>query len=532
MQPRRNQRTIGWMMGWRFVALVGAFFVFGDDRVWAQSRGSASGAKSERVSPRATAPRMPSQASPGGVAPAQRAPNYSRPAPSRVQSARVQTTPRIKSAPRTSPPVGRPSMVPSTPSVRPSVVPTSPNRGSAVAPSSPMVRPTMPTRTITPPRAPSSTVSPITRPNGQQPSRFVDRAGESRPSRGFAAGPRPSKPPVGDGGRPGSGVAAWQNLNPGERTPAALEGSNTIGWLATPLTRTYPHRQELGYSGGQRIAPYRSYPVTRGYAQYARGDKWGYRDGYRPCYRPAYRRCYDSYPFHGVYYPWRYLGYAPWYGYTSPYTTTETVYVYGDYVTGTSGIATQPYPTTTVPQIPVEAPAYVEPAPAGTEERGEESFREPALVTEGREAFGEGRYGDARDALLRAILGDSRDGYAKLLYALAAMAEGDYEDAAAALRGAMSDAGDLITDPIDVRTFYRDPGEFDGHLARLREATQFAGPVLTPIDADDARLLLGYLYFASARPTAAREVFDELLMRDFNDELVQRLREAAIRVGK
>ncbi len=474
------------------------------------SRPAASRASSPRPSaPRASVSSRPSRPS----APS----NLSRGGMSRVQSA-----PRVKAGAPSSSGPSRPRVSPAPSAPVRQAAPSSPSysRPSAVRPQ------------------PTSVNRPPTVSNTSRAPRSPDRV--NAPSRGPGVGPGKGEPA---GNRNSTIVDALRPGNrPGERTPAAIEGRNTIGWLATPLRRPYTDRNDSGYRSLRSSGPSRSYEVPRGYAYFNADrrcdERPAYRRGYRSCYRQcgpvsAYRRCYGNYPYYNsFYYPLGYSSYYPGYYYPSTYYPDTSINVYGDYIADDPESTSIPYsapPTQTqpsVPYIPEERAPEIQPSP----ESG--AVTEPPLVAKGRQAFASGRYEEARDVLLRFILTDDRDGYAKLLYALSSVALGELDEGAAALRGALTDAQDLASDPLDLRELYSEPSDLDRHMNQLREALSVAGPLTEPSETDDARFLLGYLLFASARPGEAREIFDELLVRHSEDELLKILRDAAVRVAK
>ncbi len=146
------------------------------------------------------------------------------------------------------------------------------------------------------------------------------------------------------------------------------------------------------------------------------------------------------------------------------------------------------------------------------------------LVGQGNAAFVGGRYAEARRLYISAVLLDERDGHAKLLYAFANFAVGDHSVAGVALRRALLTTSSLIEYPPDVRLLYPNHSIFESHLDGL------ARSVASQQDNYPAKLLLGYLYFASGDAALAAGVFSELVKKDPDDNVVSLLRDAATRL--
>lgn len=148
------------------------------------------------------------------------------------------------------------------------------------------------------------------------------------------------------------------------------------------------------------------------------------------------------------------------------------------------------------------------------------------ILGEGNLAFSEGRYEDARRVYVRAMLIDERDGYAKMLYAWANFALGDYQLAATAIRRALLTSPDLVRYPIDIRLHYRDLVALEGQVGALQ-----AHVAANPSDRE-AGLLLGYLFYSIGDLPRGMAAFNDLAAGDATDPTVTALREAAATAAK
>jgi tetratricopeptide (TPR) repeat protein len=154
---------------------------------------------------------------------------------------------------------------------------------------------------------------------------------------------------------------------------------------------------------------------------------------------------------------------------------------------------------------------------------------EPTDVTwvgKGNTAFLDGQYEEARRCYISAVMADERDGYAKFLYAVANFAVGDFEVAGVAMRRALLTTADLIEYPVDIRSLYSDRMVLDAQFETL------TGLVADHPDHRDARLLLGYLYYASGDPSRALAVLESVAASDGEDEVLALVRDAAVRVSQ
>jgi tetratricopeptide (TPR) repeat protein len=241
----------------------------------------------------------------------------------------------------------------------------------------------------------------------------------------------------------------------------------------------------------------------------------------RPCY-PRTRSCYVSYPrcySNSLYYAWPSFGY--WGGYTTYEPTVivrETVPYYVEVPVSTESVVTGDYPATVIREAPVvEATPDSEATPPAN----------AAILDEANRLFADGRYSEAREQYLRIVLADGNDGVAKLAYGLSSLALGEFQTAAAAVRGALAATPDLVGNPIDIRGFYREPETFERHVDSVRvHLIRTEADGLTD-DAREAGLLLAFLFFASAQAELAETTLAELAGRNPGDSLIHSLLEAA-----
>ena len=253
---------------------------------------------------------------------------------------------------------------------------------------------------------------------------------------------------------------------------------------------------------------------------YVAGGLYNYADrlyGRRFCPPYGYGHYYHNY--RPIYYPGsRYYTTFYGYSYASVYLAAPyVVQVYDDSPTYVaSSYAQEPIPTTVVQEPPP-------PAPADSYQPLTPQQQPPTAVVEGNAAFAAGRFDEARRLYVRAVLADERDGYAKMLYAWANFALGDYPVAAASIRRSLLTTNDLIDYPMDLRTLYSDPTLLEGQTEAL---VQF---VRDHPDDREAELVLGYLYYSVGQAERAASVFTGLAGADQNDTLSSLLRDAAVR---
>ena len=149
-----------------------------------------------------------------------------------------------------------------------------------------------------------------------------------------------------------------------------------------------------------------------------------------------------------------------------------------------------------------------------------------SVIQQGTVAFAAGDYPTAQRLFLEAVMADERDGYAKLLHAVASFALGDFELAGLTARRALHTSEILIYQPPDLRALYNDAETFRAHLKAL------SAYVHQHAAEGNAKFLLGYVYYATAQPEDAAGLFSELSGTDENDSLAKRMYETASSVEK
>lgn len=145
-----------------------------------------------------------------------------------------------------------------------------------------------------------------------------------------------------------------------------------------------------------------------------------------------------------------------------------------------------------------------------------------SFLQQGDAVFKQGRYDEARRLYTRALLADESDPAARLSYAYAHFALGRCTIAAMALRRALAGDPGLMDTPPDPRMAYGVGGEFEKHLAALREHV-----VLAPEDTE-AILLLVYVAHAIGQTELALGQLDRVLAADDADTLAYVLRDAIL----
>lgn len=267
---------------------------------------------------------------------------------------------------------------------------------------------------------------------------------------------------------------------------------------------------------------------------------------YRP-YRPHYNAGHYYHGYRPIYYPgcgW----YSPWYGYgygvgfglgfgysyASVYSSEPyVVHVYDDEPTVYYHEQTQEVEPTNATYesnevTPLAAPstggAY--PAPDGESYQPLPATQPNSLVGDGNAAFTAGRYEDARRLYTRAVMADERDGYVKMLLGWASFAVGDFDGAAAAIRRALLTTDDLVTYPMDVRTFYPDAAVLNQQIDALAQHSQ------SRPDDREAEFVLAYLYYSVGQAERSASMLTGLVNRDRNDTLAATVRDAAVRAAQ
>jgi tetratricopeptide (TPR) repeat protein len=190
---------------------------------------------------------------------------------------------------------------------------------------------------------------------------------------------------------------------------------------------------------------------------------------------------------------------------------------------GTPGVTSAP-PTIGMP--PTAPPASAPPASQQPAPQGEAPVKQPdqrvlAAVGQGNEHFGAGRYAEARKAYGEAMGIDDTDGVAMLLFGLASFAEGDFATAGTVTMKALDATPDLIYYPFNIKALYRNSTKFQEHVNALARRVDS-----DPGD-DQARFLLGYMWYASGDAQNAKVVFESLAASKPSEELYPALRDAA-----
>ncbi len=134
----------------------------------------------------------------------------------------------------------------------------------------------------------------------------------------------------------------------------------------------------------------------------------------------------------------------------------------------------------------------------------------------GLAAFADGRYTEAADGFLLAARLNQGDPASRIHAAQALFAQGLDAEAVAILRRAIELEPRIIHLPLDLRSDYGTPADFELHVAALTERA--ADP-----DDFDAAVLLGYVRLFSGRGSAAMEPLARAASLRPDDLLVQRL---------
>ena len=301
------------------------------------------------------------------------------------------------------------------------------------------------------------------------------------------------------------------------------------------------HRGSRGYSRGYGRYGNRHYDghgyYSRHYRPYGLGH---YYRGYSPIYWPHYGYYYRTpswgYTYASVYY------YEPYVASIYDDTVYYVVRDYDEYPESTTYIIDGGSTTYTSAGPSEQAPVSTYAGQAQPSQyRGavEQPVEQPGeqyaplegsswgpVLGEGNAAFASGRYEDARRLYVQAVFADERDGYAKMLYAWANFALGDFEVAATAVRRALLTSPDLMEFPIDVRTLYLDRLVFEFHVSELARHT-----VANP-EGSDAVFLLSYLYYSVGEPGRAAVHLAALSHTAPTDTLVGLLYDATVRADR
>ncbi len=254
------------------------------------------------------------------------------------------------------------------------------------------------------------------------------------------------------------------------------------------------------------------------------GFGYGYLSAYYPTYGyywPGYHRTsyysllggYDRYPVTYSYYD------------TDSYYAdgvADVVYAQPDALEGQDDLR----PAGQSPEVLAES------YPTAAEPPGAPSSGLDAALQEGHAAFAAGRYEDARRWYVRALLEDTHDGRTKLLYGVANFATGDYEVAATALGSALMETPELIDEPVDLRSLYRDDHALRLHLDELEGSLSAGIRTGSSFATGPGALLLGYLRLAAGEPELALAALDRMIATDSAGALGSLLRDVAYRASR
>lgn len=239
-------------------------------------------------------------------------------------------------------------------------------------------------------------------------------------------------------------------------------------------------------------------------------------DCYRPYYYGGFCRPYTTgyyTPYVGFYDYWPVGGYN--YGYWPSDSYVENNYYYdNDDSYASDGYVDSSASTgsTSVPTVP-----GVNSAPA----RVHELYRE-----RGERFFLEGRFDDARQTFVLAMLDAPDDAELLILYAYSQFATGEYRLAASTLDRALRLDPTLIDSPVDVLRLYGNADEFGVHVDRLDS-------YLSRLSNDyDSQVLAGYVRYAAGAPDAAIPFFSTVAGARSNAIVAVLLRDAAIRAQR
>ena len=257
--------------------------------------------------------------------------------------------------------------------------------------------------------------------------------------------------------------------------------------------------------------------------------------GYRSYYHPYhyYGSFYRPYYYHGYYRPYSYRYYAPYsdYGYDglgySSYAPGYNVYENNnyyysdnddDYDDGGGSARGGEY-------VPRDSSSYVPDGGSGARRQAPVAVG-GAYRELGEQNYYQGRYEDARRNFVRAMLDAPNDAELMVLYGFAHFAEGDYRLASSSLERALRQDPSLIDSPLDLSRLYSDP-------ARLTEQIRRLDDYLSRVSRDDgARLVAGYVRYASGKPAEAEPYFAAVISGRPDATLALLLRDAAIRAQR
>jgi hypothetical protein len=158
------------------------------------------------------------------------------------------------------------------------------------------------------------------------------------------------------------------------------------------------------------------------------------------------------------------------------------------------------------PLLPPPPPGLLRPQPAANPPAAKRSdpARSEQLTTVGDRLFRAGNSKKAKERYEQAARAAPDLALPRLRLALAAVARGNYGEAAARLREAETAQPGWIINATDIQSIYGEPGEFARTIARLESHLQ-----IHPDDRD-AWLVLGAAWFLSGRTAKAADVFRRL----------------------
>jgi len=144
----------------------------------------------------------------------------------------------------------------------------------------------------------------------------------------------------------------------------------------------------------------------------------------------------------------------------------------------------------------------------------------------GERFFLEGRFDDARQTFVLAMLDAPDDAELLVLYAYSQFATGEYRLAASTLDRALRLDPTLIDSPVDVLRLYGDVDQFGSHVDQLDD-------YLSRLPNDyDSQLLAGYVRYAAGAPDAAIPFFSTVAGARSDAIVAMLLRDAAIRAQR
>ncbi|MBX3394763.1 MAG: tetratricopeptide repeat protein [Phycisphaerae bacterium] len=139
----------------------------------------------------------------------------------------------------------------------------------------------------------------------------------------------------------------------------------------------------------------------------------------------------------------------------------------------------------------------------------------------GDRAFELGRYDEAREEYIRAIVWDGDDPSVRIALGLAEYSLGAYTDASIAIRRGVARSPSLATSAFDLRAAYGVEADFPAHLRMLSDHVA-ANP-----DDSDSKFLLGFIHYFSGRRDEGRRLLSEYLADITHDDSVREFIETA-----